>query len=160
MADIKTPQERSQNMAAIKSVDTKPEMLVRSYLHGCGFRYGLHNKKLPGKPDIVLRRHKTVIFIHGCFWHGHQDCKYFRLPKSNIEFWETKINNNRIRDKRDIAALQAKGWRVITIWECELRNKARREKTFHELFHLLNGTYSYPSYPISNAAEPFVDYSK
>lgn len=102
MADIKTPEERSRNMAAIHSSDTQPEMHVRRYLHSMGWRYGLHNKNLPGSPDIVMRRFKTVIFIHGCFWHGHENCKYYRLPKSNTEFWQTKININRARDERDI----------------------------------------------------------
>ncbi len=162
MADIKTPQERSRNMAAIKSTDTKPEMLVRRYLHGCGYRYGLHNKKLPGTPDIVLRRFKTVIFIHGCFWHGHQNCQYFKLPKSNVEFWKSKINSNQIRDKHDVADLQAKGWRVIIIWECELKNKARRERTLNRLLHLLKDSYLQPNYPPNypslNAAEPADEY--
>lgn len=157
MADIKTKEERSRNMAAIKSNDTKPEMLVRRYLHGCGFRYGLHNNNLPGKPDIVLRKYKTVIFIHGCFWHGHENCKYYRLPKSNVEFWESKIDANRARDKRVEAELQAKGWRVLIIWECELKTKERREKTFRELFYILDGIYSHPCYPFADsdiAAEP------
>ncbi len=95
MTDIKTPEERSRNMSAIKSNDTKPEMSVRRYLHGLGYRYGLHNKKLPGRPDIVLRRYKTIIFVNGCFWHGHENCKYYRLPKSNTDFWQTKIAQNR-----------------------------------------------------------------
>ena len=127
--DIKSKEERSRNMAAIKANDTKPEMLVRHYLHAHGFRYGLHNHKLPGSPDIVLRKYKTVIFINGCFWHGHEDCKYYRLPKSNIEFWHTKIERNRQRDTETIEALKAKSWRVITIWECELRNIAQRSET-------------------------------
>lgn len=116
-------------MSAIKSNDTKPEMLVRKYLHSMGLRYGLHNKKLPGSPDIVLRKYKTVIFINGCFWHGHDNCRYYRLPKSNIEFWQTKINRNRERDKRDIEALRKRGWRVIVVWECELRTKELRQQT-------------------------------
>lgn len=115
MADIKTPEERSRNMAAIRSSDTKPEMLVRRYLHSMGWRYGLHNKSLPGSPDIVMRRFKTVIFVHGCFWHGHENCKYYRLPKSNTEFWRDKVNNNRARDERDIEALLKLGWNVIII---------------------------------------------
>ena len=112
MTDIKTPEERSRNMAAIKSTDTRPEMLVRRYLHSMGWRYRLHSKKLPGKPDIVMRRFMTVIFVNGCFWHGHRGCKYYRLPKSNTEFWEQKIEQNRLRDERDILALTELGWRV------------------------------------------------
>lgn len=157
MTDIVTPEERSRIMAAVKGNDTKPEMLVRRYLHGCGFRYGLHNKNLPGSPDIVLRRFKTVIFVHGCFWHGHENCRYYRLPKSNIEFWQSKVEHNRARDERVQAELHAKGWRVLIIWECELKTKEKRERTFKELFHILNGTYSHPSYPFAEttiAAEP------
>lgn len=131
--DIKSKEERSRNMSAIRSGDTKPEMLVRKYLHSQGFRYGLHNHKLPGSPDIVLRKYKTVIFINGCFWHGHEGCKYFRLPKSNIEFWQTKIERNRQRDIETIEALKVKGWRVITVWECELRTVAQRGETLIQL---------------------------
>ncbi|MCH5238482.1 MAG: DNA mismatch endonuclease Vsr, partial [Muribaculaceae bacterium] len=99
MADTMTPEQRHKCMAAIKGKDTKPEMIVRKYLHSLGYRYGLHNKKLPGSPDLVLRKYKTVIFIHGCFWHGHEGCKYYRLPKSNVEFWQDKITRNRQRDR-------------------------------------------------------------
>lgn len=158
MADNKTPQERSQNMAAIKSVDTKPEMLVRRYLHSMGWRYGLHNKKLPGSPDIVMRRFKTVIFVNGCFWHGHENCKYYRLPKSNTEFWQTKIDKNRVRDERDIEALHILGWRVIVIWECELKTEALRQKTFQKLFHIFSSTYSHPCCQFDEAAEPEFSY--
>jgi len=157
MADIKTPEERSRNMAAIKSNDTKPEMLVRRYLHAHGFRYGLHNKNLPGKPDIVLRKYKTVIFIHGCFWHGHENCRYYRLPKSNVEFWKSKVDGNRARDERVEAELQSKGWNVIIIWECELKNKGLRELTFNKLLHVLNGTNELSNFSFTNrdiAAEP------
>lgn len=125
-------------MQAIKGKDTKPEMLVRRYLHARGYRYGLHNRRLPGCPDIVLRRLKTVIFIHGCFWHGHDDCRYYRLPKSNIDFWQSKIDRNKARDAASIAALEAKGWNVIVIWECELKPKEQREATLHALAMRLN----------------------
>lgn len=158
MTDIKTPEERSSNMAAIKSNDTKPEMLVRRYLHSMGWRYGLHNKKLPGSPDIVLRRLKTVIFVNGCFWHGHDNCKYYRLPKSNTEFWQTKIERNRARDERDTGTLRKLGWRVIIIWECQLKTADSRKKTFQELSDILNGTYSPPSYTFIEAAEPETPY--
>ena len=141
MTDIVNQSERSRIMAAIKSNDTKPEMLVRRYLHRRGFRYGLHNKKLPGSPDIVLRRYKTIIFIHGCFWHGHEDCKLYKLPSSNVEFWQSKIERNRARDERVQSELRDKGWRVITIWECELKTKLKREQTFHRLLCMLNGAY-------------------
>lgn len=111
-------------MAAIKDKDTKPEILVRKFLFSKGLRYRLNNRKLPGSPDIVLKKYKTVIFVDGCFWHGHEGCKYFRLPKSNTSFWETKITRNIERDKETTQALTALGWKVIRIWECELRNKS------------------------------------
>lgn len=158
MTDIKTPEERSRNMAAIKSNDTEPEMIVRRYLHGMGWRYGLHNKTLPGKPDIVLRRYKTVIFVNGCFWHGHKNCKYFRLPKSNTEFWQRKIEQNCIRDKRDIEALHKLGWRVIVIWECRLKTAELRKQTFQELFNILTNIYYPQDYLFDEVAEPESQY--
>lgn len=133
MADNMTSEQRHKCMAAIKGKNTKPEMIVRRFLHGEGFRYGLHNKKLPGRPDIVLRKYKTVIFIHGCFWHGHEGCKYSRLPKTNEVFWQNKITINRHRDQESERLLGEKGWNVITIWECDLRNKYKREKTLMKL---------------------------
>lgn len=158
MADIKTPEERSRNMAAIRSSDTKPEMLVRRYLHSMGWRYGLHNKKLPGSPDIVMRRFKTVIFVHGCFWHGHDNCKYYRLPKSNTEFWQDKVNKNRARDERDIKALYKLGWNVIIIWECELKTDVLRRQTFSRLSDIFSRTYISSDYPIAEAADPVMPY--
>lgn len=162
--DIKSKEERSRNMSAIRSGDTKPEMQVRCYLHAHGFRYGLHNRKLPGSPDIVLRKYKTVIFINGCFWHGHEGCKYFRLPKSNIEFWQTKIERNRQRDIETIEALKAKGWRVITIWECELRNIAQRSETLIQLVKDIKGDLKSVDYTqegqINIAAEPEAEYGR
>lgn len=140
-----TPEQRHRCMAAIKGKDTKPEMMVRRYLHSRGFRYGLHNRKLPGCPDIVLRKYKTVIFIHGCFWHGHEGCRYYRLPKTNEIFWSDKIARNRLRDQESVRLLREKGWNVITIWECELRNKDKREKTLSNLnlkLQQINSPYS------------------
>lgn len=128
-----TPEQRHKCMAAIKGKDTKPEMIVRRYLHAIGYRYGLHNRKLPGSPDLVLRRLKTVIFIHGCFWHGHEGCKYYRLPQSNVKFWSDKITRNRQRDAFARVQLEKKGWTVITVWECDLKNKAKREATLSAL---------------------------
>lgn len=133
MADTLTPEQRHRCMAAIKGKDTKPEMVVRRYLHSLGYRYSLHNKKLPGCPDLVLRKYKTVIFIHGCFWHGHEGCKFSRLPKTNVEFWQDKITRNQQRDQKVIKLLREKGWNVITVWECDLRNKEKREKTLSNL---------------------------
>ena len=123
MADVHTIEQRSKNMAAIKSKDTKPELLVRKYLHANGYRYKLHDKTLAGKPDIVLPKHSTIIFVHGCFWHGHKHCKYSTIPKTRTEWWLNKINNNRLRDKLHTKELKKQGWQIITIWECELKKK-------------------------------------
>lgn len=157
-----TKQQRHDCMAAVKGKDTKPEMLVRRYLHGLGYRYGLHNRKLPGSPDLVLRRLKTVIFIHGCFWHGHVGCKYYRLPKSNIDFWQTKIDRNRKRDAEVEAKLNSMGWRVLTVWECDLKNKEQRERTLSDLaktlFHICKRTYAFYHYPDTEVAEPPENY--
>lgn len=108
-------------MSRIKAKDTKPEMLVRSFLHRNGFRYSLHNKTLPGKPDIVLKKYKTVIFVHGCFWHGHKNCKYFVVPKTRTKWWTNKINRNKANDEKAVKALRKDGWKVITVWECKLK---------------------------------------
>ena len=107
MADVKTPEQRSRNMAAIKGKDTKPEIIVRKYLFSRGLRFRVQVRKLPGNPDIVLPKYKTVIFVNGCFWHGHEGCKYFRLPKSNVEFWKEKIERNIARDVRNETELKA-----------------------------------------------------
>jgi len=108
-------------MSRIKGKDTKPEMLVRKFLHAKGYRYRLHVKGLPGKPDIVLPKYKTVIFVHGCFWHGHEGCKYFVVPKTKTEWWLKKINSNIANDQKAVAALQKNGWKIITLWECEFK---------------------------------------
>lgn len=162
MTDIMTPEQRHKCMAAIKGKDTKPEMLVRRYLHACGFRYSLHCKKLPGSPDLVFRSLRTVIFIHGCFWHGHEKCKYYRLPKSNTEFWRDKVEQNRQRDSAVIQELESKGWRVFIIWECELKNKSTREATLRrisrELSYLRNQVAEYSSYILSAVSEPNTPY--
>jgi len=121
MADVHTKEQRSYNMSRIRAKNTKPEMLVRKFLHAQGFRYRLHTKKLPGKPDIVLPKYKTVIFIHGCFWHGHDNCKYFVIPKTRTEWWLTKINVNKANDFKAIKALKKHGWRIIHLWECVLK---------------------------------------
>ena len=121
MADVHDKKTRRYNMSRIKAKDTKPEMLVRSFLHKNGFRYSLHNKKLPGKPDIVLKKYKTVIFVHGCFWHGHKNCKYFVVPKTRTKWWTNKINRNKANDEKAVKALRKDGWKVITVWECKLK---------------------------------------
>lgn len=122
MADIVSPETRSKMMAGIKGKDTKPEMILRKGLHGLGFRYRLHDRNLPGKPDIVFPRYKAVIFAHGCFWHGHS-CHLFKWPSSNEEFWHTKIERNMEVDRQNIIRLQELGWRTGIVWECALKGK-------------------------------------
>ena len=116
-------EQRSRMMRGIRGSNTQPEMLVRKALHARGFRYRLNAKDLPGRPDIVLPKWKTVIFVHGCFWHAHQGCRYFRIPATRSEFWEQKLASNAARDARQIQHLVAAGWRVLVVWECALRNK-------------------------------------
>lgn len=125
MADIVSEEQRSYNMSRIRSKNTKPEIAVRSMLHRLGYRFtvnGPKNKQLLGKPDIVLPKYRTVIFVHGCFWHEHKGCKYFRLPKTRTEWWRAKIDGNVARDKACIKQLKEMGWRVLVVWECELKN--------------------------------------
>lgn len=142
-------EKRSKIMAAIHSKDTRPELIVRKYLHACGFRYSLHHKRLPGHPDLVLRKYRTCIFVNGCFWHGH-DCKQFRPPHTHQDFWINKINRNRQRDKEAQKKLAKMGWHCITVWECELE-KEKREQTLRSLAHTLNRIFlqdrvvSYPT---------------
>ena len=126
MADIKTKESRSYNMSRIAGKDTKPEELVRKYLFSKGFRYRKNVRKLPGTPDVVLPKYRTVIFVNGCFWHGHEGCKYFVWPKSNAEFWRQKIETNISRDRRKEAQLRDMGWNVMIVWECELRPPKRQ----------------------------------
>lgn len=118
----RVPMTRSEMMSRIGAKNTAPELKIRRGLHRRGFRYRLHQKDLPGKPDIVLPRHNVVIMVHGCFWHGHSGCRYFRLPRSNSDFWQSKIQKNRDRDDRQIDQLVGLGWRVLVIWECATRN--------------------------------------
>ena len=125
MADVLTPKQRSYNMSRIRNKDTKPEELVRKYLFSQGFRYRKNDARLPGKPDIVLPKYKTVIFVNGCFWHKHEGCKYFVWPKNNAEFWKEKIEKNAARDEKDYALLRQSGWHIIVIWECELKPRER-----------------------------------
>jgi DNA mismatch endonuclease (patch repair protein) len=119
--DVHEPEVRSYNMSQIKGKNTRPEMLVRRFLFSKGFRYRLHVKNLPGKPDIVLAKYKTVIFVHGCFWHGHEGCKYFVIPKTRTEWWLNKINTNKANDQKAIALLIKANWKIIILWECELK---------------------------------------
>lgn len=124
MADVHTPEQRSFNMSRVKSKDTKPELMVRKFLHAHGFRYRLHDRKLPGKPDIVLPKYKTVIFVHGCFYHGHEGCRYFVVPKTRTEWWLDKINGNRRRDADNNAKIAAANWRIITVMSANLNPPA------------------------------------
>ena len=130
MADVHTLEQRSYNMSQIRSKSTKPEEVVRKYLFSQGFRYRKNDRRLPGKPDIVLPKYKTVIFVNGCFWHGHEECKYFVWPRSNEEFWRNKISINIERDKRNVSSLQSQGWRVLIIWECELKKQVVQKTLF------------------------------
>jgi DNA mismatch endonuclease (patch repair protein) len=125
MTDVFTKSKRSEVMSRIKGRNTKPELAVRSLLHRLGYRFRLHKADLPGKPDIVLSRYKTVIFVHGCFWHRHKDCRFAYTPKSRTEFWLKKLESNVIRDIQVKSDLDILGWRVITVWECELRDMAQ-----------------------------------
>jgi len=120
--DVHSQEVRSYNMSRIKGKDTKPEILVRKYLFGKGLRYKLHDKNLLGKPDLVFPKYKKVIFIHGCFWHGHEGCKYFVIPKTRTEWWLHKINRNKERDMESLQKLKNEGWEVILVWECDLKN--------------------------------------
>jgi DNA mismatch endonuclease, patch repair protein len=124
MVDVLTPAQRSFNMSRIRGRDTKPEVLLRRGLHHAGLRFRLHAAGLPGRPDIVFPKHQAVIFVHGCFWHGH-DCPMFRLPATRPNFWNLKIAGNRARDHRSAEALLHAGWRVLTVWECSLKGPAR-----------------------------------
>lgn len=118
MADVFSRDKRSWIMRRVRGKDTAPEKLVRSWLHARGYRFSLHRADLPGKPDIVLSSRRTVIFVHGCFWHGHKGCKHSVLPTSNREYWERKISTNAVRDKKHSRALRRSGWHVLTMWEC------------------------------------------
>lgn len=137
MSDKHTPEQRRFNMQQIKGTNTKPEILLRKILFAKGYRYRINSKTLPGKPDVVLKKYGTVIFVNGCFWHGHENCKYYVTPKTRTEFWTDKINGNKKRDKKNIDLLIKDGWKVITVWECELK-KDKIEQTVHSLIQKLN----------------------
>lgn len=130
MADVHNSEVRSYNMSQIKGKDTKPEVAVRKYLFSHGFRYRKNVNNLPGRPDIVLRKYRTCIFVNGCFWHKHEGCKYFVWPKSNVEFWKKKIKTNISRDEKNYLLLKDQGWNVIVVWECELKPKCFEETMF------------------------------
>ena len=125
MPDVHTPETRSFNMSRIRSKDTKPEEIVRKYLFSQGFRYRKNDSRLPGKPDIVLPKYKTVVFVNGCFWHKHEGCRYFVWPKNNSEFWKKKIEGNVDRDHRIHEQLRESGWKVLIVWECQLKRNIK-----------------------------------
>ncbi|MDE6028304.1 MAG: very short patch repair endonuclease [Muribaculaceae bacterium] len=166
MADTMTPEQRSRCMAAIKGKNTKPEIMVRKFLFAKGLRYRINNRKLPGTPDIVFKKYRTVVFVDGCFWHGHEGCPYYKLPKTNTEYWEYKIRHNKARDISDTTVLQLMGWKVIRIWECQIRGKDQREKTLEKLYFDIIGKPSIPK-PFEDipeipsiAAEPETGYGE
>ncbi len=136
MSDILTKEQRHRCMSNVKSKNTKPEIMVRKFLFSNGYRYRVNRKDLPGKPDIVLPKYRTVVFINGCFWHGHQNCKYATIPKSNHEFWLSKINGNVERDKLIREKLSQLGWNVIEIWQCQLKPH-EKETTLNHLISIL-----------------------
>lgn len=135
MADIKSKAARSYNMSRIRWKDTKPEIRVRKFLHSKGFRFRLHASKLAGKPDIILPKYKTVIFVHGCYWHHHEGCKFATIPSTNTGFWKDKILANRRRDVKNATLLKKDAWKVLTIWECETKSE-------QELTHLAERIYA------------------
>lgn len=135
MGDVLSPEQRRRNMSRIRGRDTGPERIVRSMLHRMGYRFRLHRRDLPGRPDIVLPRLRSVIFVHGCFWHRHKGCRYATTPKTRAEFWQKKFEENVERDRRNVAALRKEGWRVLCVWECETRDPVALEsqlRTFLE----------------------------
>lgn len=132
MADTHSPAIRSYNMSRIRAKDTKPEIIVRKFLYSLGYRYRLHVKHLPGTPDVVLPKYRTLIFVHGCFWHGHKGCKKFVMPQSRQDYWIEKILNNVMKDKLYRKELKKMGWTVYTVWECQLQ-KSKANKTLSQL---------------------------
>lgn len=166
--DRLTKEQRHRCMSAIRGKNTKPEIVVRKFLFGRGFRYRLNYPRLPGHPDIVLRKYRTAIFVNGCFWHGHDNCKYYRLPKTNVDFLHKKVERNKKRDIEEQRQLASMGWHCITIWECQLKPKIRRQ-TLESLAYTLNYIFledrKIKTYEISEtndilmAAEPEMEYT-
>lgn len=139
--DVLTAEQRHYNMSRIRARDTGPEVMVRKYLFKKGMRFRKNDGRLPGHPDIVLPKYRTVIFVNGCFWHGHEGCRYATVPKTNVDFWIRKIETNRKRDERTVEKLHSLGWNVITIWECQL-GKGDAEHTLQDLFEQLIAEHS------------------
>jgi DNA mismatch endonuclease (patch repair protein) len=138
MADVLTKKQRSYNMSQIRGKDTKPEEIVRKYLFSRGLRYRKNDKRYPGHPDIVLPKYHTVVFVHGCFWHRHPGCRYASVPATNSEFWQKKFARNVERDKEEQSKLKEMGWKVLIVWECELK-KDKRETTLSNLYSEITG---------------------
>lgn len=132
MADVFTPEKRRRIMSRVKGTDTRPEMIVRSLVHRMGYRFRLHRRDLPGCPDLVLKKHGKVIFVHGCFWHGHKGCRRSSRPSSNTEFWNRKLSGNMERDSRNQDALKKDGWKVLVVWECETKDQEELKKTLRD----------------------------
>jgi len=126
MTDQVSQERRSEIMSKIRAKNTKPELWIRKGLHRLGFRFRLHDKNLPEKPDLILHKYRAVIFVQGCFWHGHDNCSRFRLPRSNIDYWQKKIEGNRARDRKSYTSLREQGWRILYIWECSLKGKFKK----------------------------------
>lgn len=137
MPDVLTPQQRHYCMSRIRGKATKPELLVRRWLWDHGYRYRLNVNSVPGKPDVILRKYRTAIFVNGCFWHGHEGCDKYSIPKTNTAFWKAKVTRNRERDQRNYKDLHDAGWHVIVIWECQLK-KSNIDATMHGVEHMLN----------------------
>lgn len=165
--DKLTEEQRHRCMSAIRGKNTKPEMVVRKFLFKRGFRYQLNYSRLPGHPDIVLRKYRTVIFVNGCFWHGHDNCKYYRLPKTNVDFWRKKVERNKKRDVEEQRQLAVMGWHCIIIWECQLKPKVRMqtlESLAYTLNHIFLEDHKIKTYEISEtddvlmASEPRMGY--
>jgi DNA mismatch endonuclease (patch repair protein) len=133
MTDVFSAEKRSEVMSRVRSKDTKPEFIVRRYLHGLGFRYRLHKKGVPGKPDLWFPKYNAAIFVNGCYWHRHSGCKLASIPKQNRAFWEAKFESNVVRDEENLAALKAKGIRVLVVWECQLKSIKNRERTLPKI---------------------------
>lgn len=136
MADVHSSEKRSFNMSRIRSKNSKPELIVRKFLFSNGFRYRVNVAKLPGKPDIVLKKYHTIIFVNGCFWHGHKNCKYFKLPSTKTEWWAKKIQKNIVNDDNNIMKLEAMNWNVLVVWECELKS-VKRSSTLNNIAETL-----------------------
>lgn len=140
--DTLTPEQRSERMSRVKQADTKPEVLFRRALHRLGLRYTLHDRNLPGTPDVIFPKYNVAVFVHGCFWHRHTNCKKSATPKTNASFWETKFNANVERDSRKIRDLELKGWRVFVVWQCELSTRQAVTDTATRFYELIKGDLS------------------